>query len=412
MDYQIKKISVITQLNKAMLQLIILFFCITAAWQLLSSVLNMEREKRNNALIPESISVSSNDESMIYRLITQEKKWQFAEQEEKAKYNFDWFFQEALKIKAPNPTTQEVKSYFQKISSLMNKYFIYERNTTLTEGLVNQAIDCDLRSFIFYDITQKIGLDTSIVYSPQHAFIVWKSRDQLDVIWETTEPGQGKAVGLTESLYDTAYDGITYRRTKENEVFYLYEFFLALRSLDEEKESLQTVRKKVLEMADAKPDWHFLQRVKAYYLYDDGKNKDKVFVKEAAEKLLELEPASSLANYILMEYFYSHKDTEKARDYFNGIKPKDQDFESRLLYANSQQSWYKRVMLKVDAYWYRSFWNITAFEKDNLGYWHRIFLGFILILWLAALYPSQKAAKSSKEKKYRLDASYIGAMQS
>ena len=333
-------------------------------------------------IIPSSEIVKKHNNSLTYKLIQLEKEWNIADLEQEAKYHFDWFISKADEIEKPSVVTkQTVQLYFEKISALMNAYFIYEASTTLTEGLAKQKIDCDLRSYLFYDITQKAGLNTSVIYSPGHAFIAWESSDKKEnLFWETTTPDKGKPIDLSNSSYEKSYDNFYYKRITKDDVIYLYSIIAASMADEKNRVSTERVRNKVFAMAEKHPNRHFFLCMKASYLNENSA--DKLFTQNLYKKILKLTPSTSSIHYRLTNDYYNHGNIEKAKEHFRNIKDEDKDFDIRITYAHLHQLWIKRFTLILDAYLYKIFWNLSPSKKiePELNA-HRTLLVALLIIW-------------------------------
>lgn len=323
-----------------------------------------------------------NKNSLVYQMLEKEKNFGVTDDIELALYKYGWFFQEAMKI-APTsrkPKSQEVIDYFYKIQKLLDDYFRYEAGTLFADGLIRQAIDCDLRAYIFYDIAKAQGLDVSVVIIPKHAFITWKSETEMDVSWETT--GNGGFVRIPRQV---SQDGLFYRATTKEEILDLYDYLIA-NLMYHHNEKNKNAEKVLLDISsrliDQYPDWTLLYESLLYISYTSPTSFSMERNKPIAEKIIEFYyPGNMVARYFLMVYYNNIGDMDAAAHHYKLLTSDSKNYEARKLYANTK-SGLSFVFHHIDARLFK-FVDLITFNdwvgEKNGRHWD--YFAFIIFIW-------------------------------
>ncbi len=138
--------------------------------------------------IIEPVSIPHSGRGLVPELIGYEIDQGVTSDGQKAMNIYHHVLQEADSIYPPATHSRDDHlQYLQSIGKHLGQYFSYEAHTGLSEGLARQAIDCDLRAFMYHDIAAKHGVELNLVHSPGHAFIGWNNQGNgEDIFWETT----------------------------------------------------------------------------------------------------------------------------------------------------------------------------------------------------------------------------------
>ncbi len=267
------------------------------------------------------------------RIIEMEVEAGIAMEPERAKRILASLLEEAKSIKAPEiPTTITVRAYLGEIGKVVGRHFIYQKSTIFTEGLILGVLDCDLRSLVYQSIAKQAGLDVSIIYSPNHAFIGWRSPGNgLSLYWETTTRF-GEAASLGRSMYRDSNDPAEFAFRTEEESEDLYGSWIYGEAFDRHRKEENLV--KVLELASAYPGWGYPQMAKLHSLYKaygfgDQRTKDQLAV------YLALDGDQAFGKRMKMESHKYDGAKERGMEIFKSIRdrellPEDFQFASEL----------------------------------------------------------------------------------
>ncbi len=270
------------------------------------------------------------------RIIDMEVEAGIAMEPEKAKRVLESLLQEAQSIKAPEkPTTITVREYLGEIGKVIGRHFIYQKSSLFTEGLVLGVLDCDLRSIVYQSIAKQAGLDVSMIYSPNHAFIGWQSTGNgLSVYWETTSRF-GNMASLGRSIYRDSIDPAQFAFRTEQESEDLYGSWIYGEAFDRNGKQENLVR--VLELAEKYPTWSVPQGVKLHslnkaYGFGDQRTKGQL------EVYLALDGDKAFGNRMTMERYKYDGNREQGMEVFKLIQEEElvpEDFKMASEFSTS-----------------------------------------------------------------------------
>lgn len=256
----------------------------------------------------------------------------------RAHFVTDWIIGKAKSLpKLPDtPTRDDVVAFFTQANNLIDNYFTYKARTLFSEGLVSQSIDCDLRSFLFYDISKIAGLDSvSVVYSPGHAFIGWRDpKSDSPLFWETTA---GEQVDLSNSIYRRANDDYYYRMLPTNHVvttWSLYNAYTAISEGNDVEEDIAHIK----TIADQYPNYAYYQvlRISAELQTKDEIEEDDVI---RLKDVLKMSPNDIQANWYLMHHYLETGQVELAKERLDAIPPGRRTADMLEKYAAELRWW-------------------------------------------------------------------------
>lgn len=258
---------------------------------------------------------------------------------------------DAESIRPSQPlTTSSITQYFREIGRLLGKHFYYQRSTTLTEGLNRQVLDCDLRAFLYQTIAKQAGVDVSIIYSPSHAFIGWRSTDnQMSVYWETTSE-EGNGVDLTSSLYSPSEDPGDYRLLSETESEDIYRSWIIGEAFDQTHDLAHLAE--IGRIAALYPERQYPHLIQLYAFWRGYGSGDPRFT-EALEAYVARFGEDDSSRYLAFRRFSDLGDRERALAYFRKVDLNDRAPNDFAVAARVTTSWAQKSGLYFVAgtYW-------------------------------------------------------------
>lgn len=285
-----------------------------------------------------------------------------------------------------DPSTKEVLEYFSSIGQLLGKHLYYKRNTTLTQGLKDQSLDCDLRSYLYQAIAEQAGLKTSIVSSPSHAFIAWQGDGrQLSVYWETTSR-YGKSADIGDAFYKKSSDPAEYTFSTLEESKDQYAAMLYRRAYAKIKKP--ELLEKVLALADKRKDIGFIQIQKIVGM-GEKIGYDHPDIVTLSETLIETRP--NLSKRFLIYYYEQAGDFSAVKEHLGQLDPSLYSADDYLLASKAESFSLKKVQYFIVGSSYKAFerWMATVDEKatwkNNLAFW--VIAMAFTIIW-ASLSPT------------------------
>jgi len=99
----------------------------------------------------------------------------------------------------------EARVFFKTIGRYINQHYIYQTSKSLSAGLIEGVLDCDMRVFLYLSLAQNLGYENFYyVLAPGHALVAWQRDDDKPLLWETTL-GAGQEADLSRAeLYRPA----------------------------------------------------------------------------------------------------------------------------------------------------------------------------------------------------------------
>ncbi len=89
--------------------------------------------------------------------------------------------------------------FLMLLGDYVDKHYVYQTNVPLGQGLINGALDCDMRVFLYLSVAETLGYhDFYFVLTPGHALVGWQASDSQPLLWETTST-QGNIAELSNS---------------------------------------------------------------------------------------------------------------------------------------------------------------------------------------------------------------------
>lgn len=308
--------------------------------QLLIKSLDPESSQRHEvaALPPAGFNAQN---SIVHQLIDAEiemagtrsmrQKGQLARQ----KYNL--FMQQALKIEAPAANKPAVRAYFSALSSLIDQYFYYLTDRRLIDSFVAQGIDCDLRSFVFYDLAQHNNLDVSIVYAPFHAFVKWNDvKTGQKLYWETTVKGGEEAqIKKHKNLYlpsDDPHDYVPKNGSYAVEAYKLFSLFDFASAASNKKRQKMFASYKNYQGEVSSSKLYQLGLYEIEYL-ENQPHISSEFYQKVQKNYANSLTYSTYARAVAFEYFYQRGNLAQAKLNYLQLPPKFKDYQLRKKYA-------------------------------------------------------------------------------
>ena len=77
--------------------------------------------------------------------------------------------------------------FLTRLGRYVDQHYIYQTHLPLGQGLINGALDCDMRVFLYLSVAESLGYhDFYFVMAPGHALVGWQAGDSQPLLWETT----------------------------------------------------------------------------------------------------------------------------------------------------------------------------------------------------------------------------------
>ncbi len=133
---------------------------------------------------------------------------------------------------------------------LFNKGYDYESNDFLSYGLVNEKLDCDNYTLIYYSIAEEIGFPVYMVNLPKHSTLLWDEDGKHDPINKDNPVNSGDfywEATLGEFRSDEQYknshfisdksvqQGVFLNKIKDDTMFALLHNYLAAKHIESER---------------------------------------------------------------------------------------------------------------------------------------------------------------------------------
>ena len=84
----------------------------------------------------------------------------------------------------------------------ISQHFYYRPGSDVAANYANHNSDCDASTYLMMTAANRVGIESSIVYAPGHAFFSWKDRFGNHHYWETTtNNNRGQFADFSQSLY-------------------------------------------------------------------------------------------------------------------------------------------------------------------------------------------------------------------
>lgn len=383
----------------AAIKIAITTFAVTALFQTSAALLQSADKAAVQPIPIDQLASTVRREALIYQLVDLEESAGIATDPEHARKVLDVLLEESKQIKiSENPRTMDVLAYFKEVGRLVGKYFYYETSTTLTGGIRSQALDCDLRSYLYLAIAKRAGLEISLIFGPRHAFIGWNGNDgQMDIYWETTSQF-GHAVDLSESFYEFSNDGLDYRFTTEEEAEDLYA--ATVQALVIEKGRSDEALERLSNLAGKYPTSTTIQAMNLYGIAANG-TADDDDLKAAAQSILALNPSSSTsvgANRELMERLAAKGEVGSIRQHFNNIPISHRVPSDYKILGAVEQDWQQIAGKLVIGWASEPFFRAMAAVGQKAD-WVLFQLYFSSILLSATLWIFMPLLRSNKKTK-------------
>ena len=225
---------------------------------------------------------------------------------EKARNNVSFLFNKVKETCSSLNNTD----YLWCAHKLSRKYFYYSSSKETSNNYAKQQADCDLYSYIMYDIAEMKGIDAYVVYSPGHAFFSWRGKDGFMHYMETTSHSD-KVADFKNSLYKKTLEKTYYHPIKKSEIFKTYQALV-----------YEITPKKLKDKNLAKLTGNIFESNN--YLYDKYKQK-KLTIKDVQfmEQSIKTDITSNGKKIILADWYINHHNHKSALKYLNMIDNKE-----------------------------------------------------------------------------------------
>ena len=214
--------------------LVIVGFAILAALGVASQVTKLGMQERNRSEVEmietQFIPVKRFEGTLSFEMLNFDLEQGIASAEvvKSAKHNIAFYFDQVEK----QCRSIQGEEFFLCANRVLGTYFYYTPSTELSNNLAKQQSDCDLNSYLIYDAARLAGLDAYVVYSPNHAFIGWRSESGIKFLETTTDNNKGSRADLSKTLYKKSLDRSYYTLEKHEHVFTIYQALVSQLSKD------------------------------------------------------------------------------------------------------------------------------------------------------------------------------------
>lgn len=214
--------------------LVIMGFAILAALGCASQVAKLGMRERNKSQVEiietQFIPVKRFEGTLSFDMLNFDFQQGIASAEvvKSAKHNIAFYFDQVRE----QCRSVQGEDFFLCANRILGKYFYYTPSTELSNNLAKQQSDCDLNSYLLYDVARLAGLDAYIVYAPNHAFIGWRSENGIQFLETTTGNNTGSRADLSKAFYQKSLDRSYYTLEKREHVFTIYQALVSQLSKD------------------------------------------------------------------------------------------------------------------------------------------------------------------------------------
>lgn len=249
-------------------------------------------------------------------------------------------------VKRQCHTALSNQDYLTCSNQLLGRHFYYSPAQAVSDGWANHYSDCDLNVYLLMDAMHMAGREAEIVYAPHHAFISY--RDEIThepLYWETTSHhNTGEPADLRDDFYPKTPSHIYYTPEPASYAESLYPVLVISKIEPPERRHGLLV-----SLHQRYPDNPFVQD--AWY------EQKQAITREDAQSLVSLlktDITSVSKRLLLVSYFSSHNEEDKARQLLSEIS--DGDCNRACLQEKSQRS----------ALYHFAQWGITQLKKLDI----------------------------------------------
>jgi hypothetical protein len=231
-------------------------------------------------------------------------------------------------VKRQCNTTLSNQDYLTCANQLLGLHFYYSPVQAVSEGWANHYSDCDLNVYLLMDAMHMAGREAEIVYAPHHAFIAYKDEITHEPLyWETTtNHNTGAPADLREDFYQKTPSHFYYTPEPASYAESLYPVLVT------SKIASPTRRRALLVSLHQRfPDNPVIQDV----WYEQKQS----ITREDAQwlvSLLKTDITSVSKRLLLVSYFHSHNEEDKAQKLLSEIS--DGNCNQACLQQKSQRS--------------------------------------------------------------------------
>lgn len=240
------------------------------------------------------------------------------------------------------------REYFICANRILGQYFYYTQSTETSNNYAKQQSDCDLNSYLIYDVANNAGIDTSIIYAPNHAFVSWKKDNGLYGYLETTtDNNHGSIANLSTRAYRKNLDKTYYTPFKADDAFTIYQALVFDLSVDKTYiTKLSNIKTNAL-INDTYFD--YLASIGHLSLTDV----------EYIEVLLKTDFTSSDKKLTVADWYLNHGNSRKAKAYLMAIDSKHCNSDCVSLMSDVKTTWrlmyllypwYDKLALQLDSH--------------------------------------------------------------
>lgn len=342
----------------------LLFFC-TSMCALVSTGLifgNALNSKEQVYVANKSDNVDRYSNTLTYKMIDFDVSNGISvnNNDEKSKNNVSLYFDDVVSQCAE----LSIELFLSCANRVLSDHFHYIPSVTVSNSYVFNQSDCDLNSYLLYDIANIMGFNVSIVYSPFHAFISWDNMKGKREYWETTtENNTGQKADLSAPVYRKTLDKTYYNPVDANEVFLVYQALVW--DLATDYSYMDSFKSSTTNALITDAYFNYVQR-EGLLTHQDI---------EKIKVLLDYDVESTDKKILLSKWYFDQKEIDKSDYYLSMVKPKD---------CYDGCVWLRRNINLIDSFLLLPYGNfsevVSTFNGDNSLFSYFVFLLSVVFL--------------------------------
>lgn len=269
---------------------------------------------------------------------------------------------------------------------LLKKNFYYKPSEEVSNNYAKHQSDCDTNAYLMFDVTRQKGIDTYIVYTPDHAFISWRDSTGKFNDWETvSNNNEGQVADRNNDfLYLKTKDNSYYNPLKsESDIQDIYHVIITGLSNNDDY---------IKKIYQRNKDNSFIAN--NYFLYLLSKN----LIDKKTIDFIESElntPKSSITKKIILAYYYLNNNDMKKAKYF--FKETEMSGCNAICYnIGVELNEIKYILFKPIFNIYKKYLDKKDISFLLSDFWHGLFLFFTGLIFVIIIIIINKFKIPSK----------------